>query len=242
MSLMGMLLQSERAKLTIHTFANDRIGPQDGPEIVFQFNPATLSINKTSGWKPAEGDKAAPKAPPAQFTGPAAAKLSLDLLLDAQIDPNPDITGVIKRLSECLVAHQPTIDKNIPTPKLVSFKWGTWRWGPGLERFEGYLESLKTDYQLFSAGGSPLRAKMTLVITEFTRRAGGQNPTSGTLVPQRSRTLRSGDTLAWIAWEEYDDPTAWRVLAEANDIDDPLRLAPGTQLLVPRRKPPRERR
>ena len=43
----------------------------------------------------------------------------------------------------------------------------------------------------------------------------------------------AGDSLASIAYREYGAPAYWRALAEANGIDDPLRLRPGTRLLVP---------
>jgi nucleoid-associated protein YgaU len=43
----------------------------------------------------------------------------------------------------------------------------------------------------------------------------------------------TGDTLALLAWREYGDPAAWRDIARANGIDDPMRLAPGTELLLP---------
>ncbi|NEE52104.1 LysM peptidoglycan-binding domain-containing protein, partial [Streptomyces sp. SID8455] len=35
------------------------------------------------------------------------------------------------------------------------------------------------------------------------------------------------------AWREYGDATAWRTIADANNIDDPMRLIPGSELLVP---------
>jgi nucleoid-associated protein YgaU len=43
----------------------------------------------------------------------------------------------------------------------------------------------------------------------------------------------AGDTLASVAYAEYGDPNGWRRLAEANDIDDPLRLRDGVVLHVP---------
>jgi nucleoid-associated protein YgaU len=36
-----------------------------------------------------------------------------------------------------------------------------------------------------------------------------------------------------MAWGEYGDATAWRTIAEANEIDDPMRLTPGAELLIP---------
>jgi nucleoid-associated protein YgaU len=45
-----------------------------------------------------------------------------------------------------------------------------------------------------------------------------------------------GDTLASIAYQEYRDPNRWRALAEANKIDDPMRVKAGTVLIVPDRR------
>ena len=42
-----------------------------------------------------------------------------------------------------------------------------------------------------------------------------------------------GDTLQSVAYRELGKPTYWRAIAELNDIDDPMRLAPGTTLLIP---------
>jgi nucleoid-associated protein YgaU len=36
-----------------------------------------------------------------------------------------------------------------------------------------------------------------------------------------------------MAWREYGDPTLWRVIATANEIDDPMRLEIGRELLLP---------
>ena len=49
----------------------------------------------------------------------------------------------------------------------------------------------------------------------------------------KRRTVKMGETLALIAHEEYDDPAEWRRIADANGIEDPLNLTPGTRLLVP---------
>ena len=53
----------------------------------------------------------------------------------------------------------------------------------------------------------------------------------------RVRAIKAGDRLPVIAAEVYGDPRLWRLIAEANDIDDPLRFpAPedvGRVILVP---------
>jgi nucleoid-associated protein YgaU len=61
----------------------------------------------------------------------------------------------------------------------------------------------------------------------------GQNPTSGALSAHAVHRVIAGDSLASIAFLEYGDPAMWRPLAEANNIDDPIRLGVGTTLIVP---------
>ena len=61
----------------------------------------------------------------------------------------------------------------------------------------------------------------------------GQNPTSGALSATASRQLLAGDSLAGIAYQEYGSAALWRATADANRIDDPMRVAPGTNLLIP---------
>ena len=63
--------------------------------------------------------------------------------------------------------------------------------------------------------------------------APGQNPTSGSLAARSTHQVVAGDSLPLLAWREYGDPTAWRAIAEANEIDDPMILPPGAELLLP---------
>jgi nucleoid-associated protein YgaU len=44
----------------------------------------------------------------------------------------------------------------------------------------------------------------------------------------------AGDTLASIAYNEYGSAAGWRRIADANPfIDDPMRVKPGTTLVIP---------
>jgi nucleoid-associated protein YgaU len=51
------------------------------------------------------------------------------------------------------------------------------------------------------------------------------------------RAIKAGDRLPVIAAEVYGDPRLWRLIAEANEIDDPLRFPTpqdvGRVILVP---------
>jgi len=49
-----------------------------------------------------------------------------------------------------------------------------------------------------------------------------------------TRRVRRGDSVTGIAADVYGDPAAWRVIAEANNLDDPRRLRIGATLSIPK--------
>jgi nucleoid-associated protein YgaU len=77
---------------------------------------------------------------------------------------------------------------------------------------------------------------LTVAMKEFPQPAAKQNPTSGGTAGHRTHRVVAGDSLASIAYVEYGDPNGWRRLADANAIDDPLRVRDGTVLHVRRRE------
>ena len=89
-------------------------------------------------------------------------------------------------------------------------------------------------YVMFLSDGKPVRAKVDLELQE-------SEPIKGQLVkaakesPDHAKvyTVQRGDTLQSISFREYDDPAEWRRIADANAVDDPMALEPGTKLLVP---------
>lgn len=49
----------------------------------------------------------------------------------------------------------------------------------------------------------------------------------------RSYVVREGDSLASIAQQVYGDPTRWRDIANANDLEEPFSLTVGESLQIP---------
>jgi nucleoid-associated protein YgaU len=45
--------------------------------------------------------------------------------------------------------------------------------------------------------------------------------------------LADGENVIGVATEKYGAPSAWRAVAQANGIDDPLRVHPGQVLHLP---------
>jgi len=116
----------------------------------------------------------------------------------------------------------------------ISFKWGT------SFDFVVQIKQLTAVYTRFSPDGQPIRATVGLtlqVVREITigghRANGAANPTSGGIAGRASHVLTESDTLPLLAREHYGTPGSWRDIAEANGIDDPLRVAPGRVLYLP---------
>lgn len=196
-------------------------------EIEFAFNPKEFSISKSASWE-RSGQRGATTAAMPQFTGSEPATLSVEIFLDGTEEQNPTVAAKIRKLLDAVTPLQATVNDNNPSPPWVIFGWGRFL------SFVAILKQVSARYTMFRSDGTPLRATATLTLEEVpTTPPPRQNPTSGALAASRSHTVIAGDTLHSIAYAEYSDPARWRDLAEANAIDDPMRLTPGTPVLVP---------
>jgi hypothetical protein len=207
-------------------------------QIATFFNPKEYSIKKSNSF-------AAPKTPgklayPPQFTGSQPQTMSFALVLDADMYGLKDIrreADALLALMELVKADAP---KNKARPPILEVRWGQ------TFHFDAVLTSLTIQYTLFNADGDPLRANVTCDLQQVgkptikgggggtKRPTKGQNPTTVGTAGLRSHVVRDGDSLASLAYRYLDDPTRWRQIAEANGIDDPLRLRRGAVLAIPR--------
>ncbi|MDQ0821176.1 nucleoid-associated protein YgaU [Arthrobacter sp. V4I6] len=203
----------------------DKAGPQIG-RIEFQFNPKELSMGKTASWT-RQTAKANQKAGPPQYNGPMPSKLTLEMFFDASGKQDDAVVQRVDKLFACCVPTDASLKQNKGSPPWVLFRWGE------LTGFLAYVASVQVKYTLFTAAGLPVRATCTVTLEEIAGSPPKQNPTSGGLVPRRVHVLIEGDTLAGIAYNEYGNASLWRAVAAANRIDDPLRLRPGTSVLLP---------
>ena len=116
-------------------------------------------------------------------------------------------------------------------PKFVTFSWGS------TQLPKAAPLSISIQYAMFHPNGDPMRAFVDLELAQADDSAPpgqAQNPTTRGTAGLRSHIVQDGDSLHSIAYESYGDPTRWRVIAEANGVDDPLRLERGTALSIPR--------
>ncbi|HUZ69151.1 MAG TPA: hypothetical protein VMU65_05515 [Candidatus Saccharimonadales bacterium] len=216
------------------------IGP--GPPVVLMLNPTTLKLVLSSTWhapKNRSGGAAQPSAAttgkalgnvPAgysspQYTGGQPAKLSMTVWFDQSFEPDGDITDEVNQLQYWTYPTEEIVP-GVQNPPMVTFTWGSLT-------FDGNISSLTITYKLFGTNGRPVRAQADITISENPLEIPGTNPTSGGISGRRVHVVSAGDSLHSIAYAEYGSAGLWRVLAEANAIDDPLRVGPGTTLLIP---------
>ncbi|GAA1948890.1 LysM peptidoglycan-binding domain-containing protein [Amycolatopsis minnesotensis] len=196
--------------------------------VKFKFNPNQLTLTKRTEWRRKPSRTATQAAVP-EFVGSAPRTLSVEVFLDATRKHDNSVERDVQDLMLAVVPTTESLGKDRPASPWVRFEWGR----SATVRFNGIVKSISVTYSLFDGDGTPLRARCALSIEEAGGDTPRQNPTSGGLEARRSHQVVAGDSLPMLAWREYGDATAWRVIAEANEVDDPMRLRPGTELLIP---------
>lgn len=198
-------------------------------DVDFQFNPTQLTLSKSAQWTTRLAPKFRFAAIP-EFNGAEPYTMQMEIFLDSSMTPSgTTVQDEVEALLNCCEVTLASILADQPCTPWVFFQWG----GFSTVSFIAYVESVNANYTLFNASGTPIRATCQLTITQIPLLTAGQNPTSGALSAYRTHRVVAGDTLQSLAWREYGDATAWRRIAEANEIDDPMRLSAGEELLIP---------
>ncbi|MDI5961167.1 LysM peptidoglycan-binding domain-containing protein [Streptomyces sp. SL13] len=219
-----------RAQLTIMEPPAE-VGARPGGTIArlsLQFNPGTLTLRKSTEYRRSPSRMAGESALP-EFVGSGPRSLSLEVFLDATATHDDSVQKAVEQLMDCCVPTPASLARKTPASPWMRLDWGV----STTTSFDGVLSDLSVSYSLFDVDGKPLRATCAIGIEEASVDPPGQNPTSGSVDARSSHRVVAGDNLPLLAWQEYGDPTAWRAIAEANGIDDPMVLPPGTELIVP---------
>lgn len=211
----------------VHDELKKAVLERDGTDekVTFHFNPTSYSVEKAASLRPAPSP--APGGRPTVFIGSEPRTLSLNGVLFDAWESGDDVSKPIVLLMSWLNATSESAGRGQPAPPTVILQWNE------PTGFKAYLSKVTASYLMFRRDGTPVRATANMSLVERLEPAPGPNPSSRGLAGYRTQTVVAGQSLQSIAHEEYGDPTAWRTIAEANGIDDPLRLAPGTRLRVP---------
>jgi LysM repeat protein len=195
--------------------------PEKAEPIPLCFNPTEFQVQKQNTFQdvpiPGLG------APPIQFIRGGGEKLTFDATVDTSDTLDNVYNTYIRRIRDML----DPLDA-IHAPPVVKFSWDAFY-------FEGVIESLNITYTLFTDSGTPVRAKLSFAIREYSvekQQAAIAKRQSADV--EKTYVVQRGDTLSGIAQRSYGDPLPWRAIARANDIADPRSLEPGLVITIPR--------
>lgn len=209
--------------------------------IPVQFNPTQLSFNK--GAQIAEIPIPGLDSPLLQFVRGQDETLSLDLFFDSTENGMSTGATSVTQYSD-QIYQLVKIESSSHAPPICEFIWNDKFPGVDISEniganqkrhsFKCIVESVRHQYTLFSPEGIPLRATVSVSLREY-KTLDEQLAQLNLNSPDRTQVhvLQSGETLSSIAGNHYRRPGQWRLIADANDIDDPRRLAPGAFLTVP---------
>lgn len=200
-----------------------------GSPIECMFNPKEYAFAKQNSWS--RGKTKGKNVPHLEFGGGQPATLTMQLFFDTYEsgkDVRKEYTDAIWSL---MMVDDSLKDQksNKSRPPRVRFQWGS-AWS-----FDAVITSITQRFTLFLADGTPIRATLDVTFQQVKdeKLFPKQNPTSGGRGGGRVWKVKQGDTLAWIAYREYGDPTAWRRIADANRLTRVRHLRPGTVLEIP---------
>ncbi|MFI0237570.1 peptigoglycan-binding protein LysM [Streptomyces sp. NPDC016845] len=192
-----------------------------GTEIPVLFNPSEYNVEYSASFT----EIAAPglSNPILQFINGNTQVLSMDLFFDTWTDGGGrNVLDATEPLTALL-----SIDGTLHAPPQVKFHWGVFQ-------FTAVVERISQRFTMFRSDGTPVRATLTVTfkqyrpITEQLR-----EPRRNSADRTKRRVLESHDSIWLLAAREYGEPRFWRVIARANDIDDPRRIEPGRVLVLP---------
>jgi nucleoid-associated protein YgaU len=203
-----------------------KLTPAAGTPVEFDFNPENIKIEHSTE----------DAAPPVVQTDQTTAKKNIGNMHQPKT-PNPftiGITGlkllgtdVQTRCEQLLTWTVPVKTNNTAVLPPLTASWGT------LTFANVRLKHATIKYERFTSGGMPIRADVSLTLSRTDAPPLGTNPTSGGLPGRRSHTVIAGENLQHIAMSADGRPAAWRAIAAANGIEDPLRVHPGDVLYLP---------
>ncbi len=207
-------------------------GTETGKRVPVQFNPETLKVSFANQIE-AKGDQGGTGT--TQYVGKGTTKLSVQLWFDISAltpgtgDKNVnDVRELTKDVVFFITPQPKEGDQTKYVPPGIRFLWGSFQ-------FDGIVESMEESLEYFSSDGRPLRASITMNLTQqeigalrnkdFKSGASGtgQQTTPGT---RPLAQAASGSTIQGMAAGRGMGAN-WQDIAAANGIENPRMLRPG---------------
>jgi hypothetical protein len=198
---------------------------QTNERIQVMYNPEEFRVEQGNTF--AEVGIPGLPAPPIQYVRGRGRTLTMDLFFDTY-EPfdraTPDRRDDV-RLYAGQVVRLLDQDPQTKAPPILLFSLGQFQ-------FRCVLTEANQRFTMFWFDGTPVRATLSVRFQEYTR-VDFQTRSGFFVGPPTLHTITERDTLSGLAATYLGDPTAWRAVAQANKVDDPLRLPVGRPLVMP---------
>lgn len=194
--------------------------------VACMFNPHEYTLSKSNSWtsSPTNGQN----TPGANFVQGGAQTLKLTLHFDTFSDASDvrDHTDPLWRMM--MVEDDDTSDeirKGVPTE--VAFEWGKLY-------FKAVITSLSQKFTLFTPDGTPVRCTVDITLEQKVDieddYKDNYSPAALTQNTAQEVTAVQGERVDNIMAQETGKVDKMREFMEANNIDNPLRIAPGSRM------------
>jgi hypothetical protein len=230
-----------------------------GERIGCLLNPEGLVVRRWSGVRRRRSIAGAIRADaladdPLVFTGGGRTELELELLFDVDLLGSTPQVEDVRELTQPLwrLAENVELADGTTHPPIVRFVWGK-AWN-----VPAVVAAVAERLEAFGPAGAPRRSWMRMRLLRVVDPTATPKPLEGTFpVDEEPIEVHHvvgggarpgaeggdagapiGERLDQLAQRYYGDPAAWRAIAEANDLDDPLRLPPDAALRIPPKEAP----
>ena len=206
--------------------------------VTVQFNPETLKVSFANQIQTPSGTGDQKGTPARQFVGAGTTKLAVQLWFDVTaLADGENTTDDVRKLTQ-KVAYFITPEKEGDkfVPPAVRFLWGSFQ-------FDGLMDSLEESLEFFSNDGRPLRASMSLALSQqkiqafkfektgFQKRpppaAGSTAPDPAAAPGTKPLTAAPAGFSIQLLADIQSKGADWQAIAAANNIENPRLLAPG---------------
>lgn len=204
-------------------------------KVMVHFNPESLDITFTNSIQQGRRNQ------PAQVSvTETSAKLGMELLFDTTLS-GLDVRTETNKIARLMDPRQETPRRNNSNrkiPSIVIFQWGTiW--------FEGYIDTYREKIDFFSSEGVPLRATVTLSMTQQERNfepntsvgmgsgsgTGDLSPGSNSPINRIGSASSVADVIKGLNPSAAGNSAAARIVAAANGIEN-MRLPEVNELVM----------
>ena len=119
------------------------------------------------------------------------------------------------------------IDPDKHVPPLLKIEWGSLQ-------FEGHLVNCSQKFTMFNQLGTPVRATLQVTFKQYMKpsKIAEMKPNESPDTA-KYRTVHQGDALWSFSGREYGQCEQWRVIANANQIENPRLLDTGSMIKLP---------